>query len=261
MKERPPGFRAIVEYTEKVHTMAQEYIKNFTVRAKTAAHKLEVALAMQSAIGRDELDERRISRLCARDPDLLDIVVLRLDLVTGLSTVGKGLKEAIAARCREMAEEVLREKTKVEEKGGEEEKDEGDTTKGYSLTSETIRKLKQLQQRKRITLTELWDEDKNIFVSDEDEMAETIKAARRRLEHTQSQTQEQDDGEAEPEPDKALLEGWGADFSKCRTRLERREIEIIILDQKAGKSPGPDGVRGELLKRHAYPLSKIFCEA
>ena len=61
--------------------------------------------------------------------------------------------------------------------------------------------------------------------------------------------------------DKELLEGWEADFTKCRTRLESREIEIIILDQKAGKSPGPDGVRGELLKRHAYPLSKIFYEA
>ena len=129
------------------------------------------------------------------------------------------------------------------------------------MTSETIRQLKQLQQRKRITLSELWDEEKNAFVSDEDEMAETIKAARRRLEHTQYQPQEQDDGEAEPEPDKELLEGCGADFSKCRTRLERREVEIIILDQKAGKSPGPDGVRGELLKRQAYPLSKIFCEA
>ena len=58
------------------------------------------------------MDERRISRLCARDPDLLDIVVLRLDLMTGRSTVGEGVKEALAARCREMAEEVLRERTK-----------------------------------------------------------------------------------------------------------------------------------------------------
>ena len=46
MKERPPGFRAIVEYTETVHTMAQEHLNNYTVQAKTAAHKLEVALAM-----------------------------------------------------------------------------------------------------------------------------------------------------------------------------------------------------------------------
>ena len=43
--------------------------------------------------------------------------------------------------------------------------------------------------------------------------------------------------------------------------LTRREVEIIILDLKKGKSPGPDGVPGELLKRHAYLLSKIFCEA
>ena len=127
-------------------------------------------------------------------------------------------------------------KDQVEERGGAEEKDEGETLKGYSMTSETIRKLKQIQQRKRITLTELWDEDKNIFVSDEDEMAETIKAARRRLEHTQSQPEEEEAGEAEPDMDKELLEGWEANFTKCRTRLESREIEIIILDQKAGKS-------------------------
>ena len=121
MKERPIGFLAIIEYTETMHTMAQDHLKNFTVRTKTAAHKLEVALAMQSAIGRAELDERGVSRLCARDPDLLDIVVLRMDLMTGRSTVGEGVKEALAARCRMLAEEVLREKTKVEEVGGAEE--------------------------------------------------------------------------------------------------------------------------------------------
>ena len=131
--------------------MAQDHLKNFTVRAKTAAHRLEVALSMQSALGRAELDERRISRLCARDPDLLDIVVLRLDLMTRRSTVGEDVKEVLAARYRALAEEVLRERTKVEE-GGAEEKDEGDALRGNSLTSETIRKLKQLQQRMRITL-------------------------------------------------------------------------------------------------------------
>ena len=61
------------------------------------------------------------------------------------------MKEVLAARYRALAEEVLRERTKVEE-GGAEEKDEGDALRGNSLTSETIRKLKQLQQRMRITL-------------------------------------------------------------------------------------------------------------
>ena len=54
-------------------------------------------------------------------------------------------------------------------------------------------------------MNELWYEDKNIFVSDEEEMAETIKAARRRLEHTHYHPQEQDVAEAEPEPGKELI--------------------------------------------------------
>ena len=76
-------------------------------------------------------------------------------------------------------------------------------------------------------------------------MAETLKLARRRFAHTHYQPQEQDAAEAEPEPEpgKEFLQDWEADFSTCRVGLEMREVELIILDQKAGKSPGPNGMR------------------
>ena len=95
-----------------------------------------------------------------------------------------------------------------------------------------------------------------------DDMADTIKGARRKLEHTDyMKEQAPQEPEGEPEPGQNLMDEWSVDVSSCRHYLTRREVEIIILDLKKGKSPGPDGVPGELLKRHAYLLSKIFCEA
>ena len=39
-----------------------------------------------------------------------------------------------------------------------------------------------------------------------------------------------------------LLDQWRADFSRCRTCIERHEIETLILDSPNGKKPGPDGL-------------------
>ena len=118
---------------------------------------------------------------------------------------------------------------------------------GHILNSETIHKLKLLQQGKRIALSELWDEERKQFVTDEDGMADTIKGARRKLEHTDyMKEQAPQEPEGEPEPGQNLLDECSGDFSSCRHYLTRREVEIIILDLKKGKSPGPDGVPGEL---------------
>ena len=70
--------------------MAQDHIANRIVKARTPERKLEVALAMRSTLTQVPINEARISRLCTRDAELLDIVVLRLDLETGASTVGAG---------------------------------------------------------------------------------------------------------------------------------------------------------------------------
>ena len=79
-------------------------------------------------------------------------------------------------------------------------------------------------------------------------MAETIKAARRRLEHTQSQPQEQDDGEAEPEPDKELLEGWGGRFFKMpHSAGKKRNINHHI---------GPEGREESRPGRSAWRITE-----
>ena len=63
-KDRSSGFRASLEYTGTIHSMAQDYILNNVIRARTPEHKLEVALAMRSTLAQDPLNEARISRLC-----------------------------------------------------------------------------------------------------------------------------------------------------------------------------------------------------
>ena len=164
--------------------MAQDHIANHIVQARTPEHKLEVALAMRGTLAQVPLNEARISKLCTRDAELLDIVVLRLDLETGESSVGAGEQEALAERCRKLAEEVLRERVEVTEGEPQEEKGEGGSLNGHTLNSETLHNPKLLQQGKRIALHELWDEEKKQFVTGEDDMADTIKGARRKLEHT-----------------------------------------------------------------------------
>ena len=50
-----------------------------------------------------------------------------------------------------------------------------------------------------------------------------------------------------------LLRHWAVDLSTCRQRLADVEVERIILDAPAGKSPGPDGI-------HASALKRFFCQ-
>ena len=144
----------------------------------------------------------------------------------------------MAERCRKLAEEVLKERVKVTEGEPQEEKGEGGSLRGHTSNSETIHKLKILQQGKRVALNELWDVEKKQFVTGEDDMADTIKAARRKLEHTDyMKAQAAQEPEGEPEPGQNLLDEWTPDFSTCRHYLHRREVE-------KGKSRGQTGCQG-----------------
>ena len=106
------------------------------------------------------------------------------------------------------------------------------------LGANSRHKLKILQQGKREALNELWDVEKKQFVTGEDDMADTIKAARRKLEHTDYMTaQAAQEPEGEPEPGQNLLDEWTPDFSTCRHYLHRREVE-------KGKSRGQTGCQG-----------------
>ena len=84
-------------------------------------------------------------------------------------------------------------------------------------------------------------------------MAETIKAARRRLEHTQSQPQEQDDGEAEPEPDKELLEGWGGRFFKMPHSAGKKRSRNHHIGPEGREKPRPGRSAWRIIETACLP--------
>ena len=58
-----------------------------------------------------------------------------------------------------------------------------------------------------------------------------------------------------------FLKNWQADFRACRTALTVAEIEVIIKDSPKDKRPGPDGVPGEVYRRHSQLVAPLFAEA
>ena len=58
-----------------------------------------------------------------------------------------------------------------------------------------------------------------------------------------------------------LLDQRYANFSQCRTHVERHEIANLILDSPNGKKPVPDGLPAAFLKRYCHQLAIIFQEA
>ena len=175
---RKRGFEGLKEFTDLAYAFAQDYLKQHTVRARTPEHQLEVAAAMLNTLGADRINEARVSRLCERDPGLMDIIVLKLDLETGKSTVGDQTKAAITARCRELAEEVIRERTKEAVAGPDETK----PMQGFDLSSDLLRKMKELQRGEKQPLRDLWDPDTKTYIYDEEAMADVIIQARQAVE-------------------------------------------------------------------------------
>ena len=261
---RKRGFEGLKEFTDLAYEFAQDYLKQHTVCARTPEHKLEAAAAMLNTLGEDRINEARVSKLCERDPGLMDIIVLQLDLETGTSTVGDQTKTALTARCRELAEEVIRERTKEAVAGPDETK----PMQGFDLSSDLLRKMKELQRGEKQPLRELWDPDTKTYIYDEEAMADVIIQARQAVElvHAEPEIHEEsEDGDSEEEDDadigSDLLRDWRVDFSDCRTKLTRHEVVTILLDTPTNKAAGPDGIPGEILKRYNWELSEVFMEA
>ena len=84
-----------------------------------------------------------------------------------------------------------------------------------------------MQQGKRIALSELWDEVRKQFVTGEDDMADTIKAARRKLEHT-------DYMKEQPNRNRRESQNQGKIFWTSGLRISQR-ADITSTDEKSKK--------------------------
>ena len=82
------------------------------VEATTCEHKLDTALAVVRLLQQDVLHERRLARLLRVDVELKDIVILDVDLEQpGHQCVHQEVSELLRERCRQLAQEVIVERT------------------------------------------------------------------------------------------------------------------------------------------------------
>ena len=198
---------------------------------------------------RHPIDERRLSCLCAADPDLSAIVVLHVDLnVFDSISVPPHVLERLAERCRMQADAVLVETPARLDILS----DPAEGFRGHRQHETTLQSLKRLKQGMPLAVNELWDAHNVNFVDDAASMAKLIQdvAQDRQGRVTSSPLHGQN-----------LLDQWCANFSQCRVSVERHEIANIILDSPNGKKLGPDGLSAAFLKRYCHQLAIIFQEA
>ena len=84
-----------------MYAFASTFLSTHIIIATTARQRLELALTTMRLLERHPIDERRLSRLCAADPDLSAIVELDVDLNVFVSiSVPPHVLERLAERCR-----------------------------------------------------------------------------------------------------------------------------------------------------------------
>ena len=87
---------------------ASTFLSTHIIIATTARQRLELALTTMRLLERHPINERRLSRLCAADPDLSAIVELHVDLnVFDSISVRPHVFERLVERCRVQADAVL----------------------------------------------------------------------------------------------------------------------------------------------------------
>ena len=195
------------------------------------------------------IDERRLSRLCIADRDLAAIIELHVDLDdSGGTPVPVDVFERLAERCREQADAVTLEVPAMSDVVS----DPAEGLRGHRQHESTLQSLKRIKQGTPLAVTELWDESAGSFTEDTGRMAKLIQvAAQDRQVHVRSS----------PLRGQDLFDQWRADFSRCRTCMERHEIETLTLDSPNGKKPSPDGLPAVFLKRYYRQLAVLFLEA
>ena len=247
--DRPRGLQGLQSFTCEVHDRASSFMSSNVVQAKSAVHRLELALAALSLLKQRPLDERRLSRLCSADPQLANLIEIDVDLESpGSFQVPQQAFELLSARCSEQADLAISEETASAQSAVHVAPGLG----GHQHCESTVQSLKRMKEGKPTACCELWDEERQVFTSDRQRMAEMIQA---------NTMERQGTPRAYPLAGQELLELWQPDFSSCRTSLTLQEIECIILDSPNGKKPGPDGVPSAVLKRYVRGLARVFEEA
>ena len=248
-RDRPQGMAGLQSFAIGAHECASSFMSSRIVRAKTVAHKLEVALSAKCVLEQCPVDDRRLARLCAIDPNLEDIVEIQVDLDRpGQYCVPAGVLEKLSEHFGELANAAILEASNSAELASE----DSHGLRGHQTCQSTVQTLKKLKEGKRIACAELWDDEHECFTAERARMAELIRA---------KTLERQGAPRGYPLAGQLLLDEWQANFSDCRTALPRHEVESIILDSPNGKQPGPDGVPGAILKRYARQLAYIFQEA
>ena len=220
-----------------MYACASTFLSTHIIIATTARQRLEFALTTMRLLERHPIDERRLSRVCAADPDLSAIVELHVDLdVFDSTSVPPHVLERLAERCRVQADALLIETPAKPDILS----DPAEGLRGHRQHESTLQSLERLKQGMPLAVNELWDAHNGNFVDDTVSMAKLI----------------QDDAQdrqgrvtSSPLHGQNLLDQWFANFSQCRVSIEQHEIANIISDSPNGKKPGPDGLPAAFLKR------------
>ena len=102
------GFAGLSSFVCTMYACASTFLSTHVIVATTARQRLELALTTMWLLERHPIDERRLSRLCAADPDLSAIVESHVDLnVFDSISVPPHVFERLAERCRVQADAVL----------------------------------------------------------------------------------------------------------------------------------------------------------
>ena len=251
---RARGLDAVESFVDEVYKFSTDFMRTNIIQAETPEHKLDTTLAVTRLLRGESLDEARLGRLLSVHPELKQIVVLDVDAANpGRTSVSEEVFEQLKGHCRALASEIVAERASNPDATppDAESQPPAGSLKGRSSDSSMVTRLKALKQGKRLSVESVWDESSNAYVSDVGGMADVfVRAARER----------QGVDAADPQAGTELLEDWAADFSMCRTRPSRNEVETIIRDSPTGKRPGPDGVPSEVFRRFANQLAEVFLE-
>ena len=246
---RDSGFAGLSPFVGTMYACASTFLSTHVIVATTARQRLDLALITMRLLECHPIDERRLSRLCAADPDLSAIVELHVDMnVFDSISVPPHVFERLAERCRVQADAVLVETPARPDVLS----DPVEGFRGHRQHETTLQSLKRLKQGMSLAVNEFWDVHNGKFVDDTESMAKLIRdAAQDRQGRVTSS----------PLHGQNLLDQWYANFSQCRVSVERHEITNIIFDSPNGKKPGPDGLPAVFLKRYCHQLAIIFQEA
>ena len=124
--------------------------------------------------------------------------------------------ERLAERCRVQADAVLVETPARPDILS----DAAEGFRGHRQHESTLQSLERLKQGTPLAVTELWDEHDGIFIDDTTRVAKLSQDAAqdRQGRVTSSRLHGQN-----------LLDQWYANFSQCRTHVERHEIANLIF--------------------------------